>query len=104
MHAIIKTGGKQYRVAEGETLRVESLPANPGDTVELTEVLLISAEGETLIGSPRLEGAKVLATVIANGRGEKVRIVKFRRRKHYRKQMGHRQNFTQLEIKSIVRG
>lgn len=104
MHAIIKTGGKQYRVAEGDKLRVESLPANPGDAVELTEVLMISVDGETFVGTPRLEGAKVLATVLANGRGEKVRIVKFRRRKHHRKQMGHRQNFTQLEIQSIVRG
>ena len=104
MHAIIKTGGKQYRVAEGQTLRVESLDVNPGDAIELSEVLLISDEQTTLIGTPHVAGAKVLATVIANGRGIKIRIVKFRRRKHYRKQMGHRQNFTELEIKSIVRG
>jgi large subunit ribosomal protein L21 len=104
MHAIIRTGGKQYRVAEGQTLRVESLPANPGDSIELGDVLMISDAGQTMVGTPLLPGAKVLATVVANGRGEKIRIVKFRRRKHHRKQMGHRQNFTQLEIKSIVKG
>lgn len=104
MHAIIRTGGKQYRVAEGQTLRVESLPANPGDSIELNDVLMISDAGNTVIGTPLVPGAKVIATVIANGRGDKIRIVKFRRRKHYRKQMGHRQNFTQVEIKSILRG
>jgi len=104
MHAIIRTGGKQYRVAEGQTLRVESLPANPGDSIELNDVLMISDAGNTVIGTPMVPGAKVIATVLANGRGDKIRIVKFRRRKHYRKQMGHRQNFTQVEIKSILRG
>jgi large subunit ribosomal protein L21 len=104
MHAIIRTGGKQYRVAEGQTLRIESLPANPGDSIELNEVLMISDAGQTIIGTPQVVGAKVLATVVANGRGPKIRIVKFRRRKHYRKQMGHRQNFTQVEITSIVKG
>jgi large subunit ribosomal protein L21 len=104
MHAIIRTGGKQYRVAEGQTLRVESLPANPGDSIELNDVLMISDAGDTVIGTPLVPGAKVIATVLANGRGDKIRIVKFRRRKHYRKQMGHRQNFTQVEIKSILRG
>lgn len=104
MHAIIRTGGKQYRVAEGQTLRVESLPANPGDSIELNDVLMISDEGNTVVGTPLVPGAKVLAIVIANGRGDKIRIIKFRRRKHHRKQMGHRQNFTQVEIKSILRG
>lgn len=104
MHAIIRTGGKQYRVAEGQTLRVESLPVNPGDSIELGDVLMISDAGQTLVGTPLVAGAKVMATVVANGRGEKIRIVKFRRRKHHRKQMGHRQNFTQLEINSIVKG
>ncbi len=104
MHAIIKTGGKQYRVAEGQKLRIESLPVNAGDSVELNEVLMISDEGQLLVGNPLLAGAKVLATVLANGRGPKIRIVKFKRRKHHRKQMGHRQNFTQVEIMSIVKG
>jgi large subunit ribosomal protein L21 len=104
MHAIIKTGGKQYRVAEGQTLKIESLPVNPGDSIELGEVLLISDSAGTQIGTPRIAGAKVLASVLAHGRAPKIRIVKFRRRKHHRKQMGHRQNFTEIEIKSIVRG
>jgi large subunit ribosomal protein L21 len=104
MHAIIKTGGKQYRVAEGDTLRIESLPANPGDAIELNEVLLITDGGDVTVGKPRVNGAKVLATVIANGRGPKIKIVKFKRRKHYRKQMGHRQNFTQVQINSIIKG
>jgi large subunit ribosomal protein L21 len=104
MHAIIKTGGKQYRVAEGQTLKIESLPANPGDAIELGEVLMISDEHGTVVGKPYVVGAKVLASVVSNGRGPKIRIVKFRRRKHHRKQMGHRQNFTEVEIKSIVKG
>ncbi len=104
MHAIIKTGGKQYRVAEGQKLRIESLPVNAGDSVELNEVLMISDDGQLLVGNPLLVGARVLATVLANGRGPKIRIVKFKRRKHHRKQMGHRQNFTQVEIMSIVKG
>ncbi|MSR14415.1 MAG: 50S ribosomal protein L21 [Gammaproteobacteria bacterium] len=104
MHAIIKTGGKQYRVAEGQTLKIESLPVNPGDSIELDEVLLISDNAGTQVGTPHITGAKVLANVLAHGRAPKIRIVKFRRRKHYRKQMGHRQNFTEIEIKSIVRG
>lgn len=104
MHAIIKTGGKQYRVAEGQTLRIESLPVNPGDSIEINEVLMITDDGQTLVGTPHVLGAKVLATVLANGRGTKIRIIKFKRRKHHRKQMGHRQNFTQVEIKSIVKG
>lgn len=104
MHAIIRTGGKQYRVAEGQTLRIESLPANPGDSIELNDVLMITDAGQTFVGTPHIAGAKVLATVVAHGRGPKIRIVKFKRRKHHRKQMGHRQNFTQVEILSIVKG
>ncbi len=104
MHAIIKTGGKQYRVAEGQKLRIESLPVSPGDAIELDQVLLVSDATETVVGTPHVTGAKVLATVLENGRGTKIRIVKFKRRKHHRKQMGHRQNFTEIEIVSIVRG
>lgn len=104
MHAIIKTGGKQYRVAEGQTLKIESLPVNPGDSIELGEVLLISDDAGLVIGNPHVVGAKVLANVVSHGRGPKIRIVKFRRRKHHRKQMGHRQNYTEVEIKSIVKG
>jgi len=104
MHAIIRTGGKQYRVAEGQSLRVESLPASPGEAVELSDVLLIQDENDTIVGSPQIAGAKVLATVVAHGRGTKIRIVKFKRRKHHLKHMGHRQNYTEIDIKSIVKG
>ncbi|MBI4696291.1 MAG: 50S ribosomal protein L21 [Gammaproteobacteria bacterium] len=104
MHAIIKTGGKQYRVTAGEKLRVETLPGNPGDVIEFSEVLLISAPEGTEVGRPLLAGAKVTATVLEHGRGDKIRIVKFKRRKHHRKQMGHRQNFTKVEINQIVKG
>jgi large subunit ribosomal protein L21 len=101
MYAVIKTGGKQYRVAAGDTLRVETLNAAEGDSIELNDVLMI-ADGENVkIGAPVVDGATVSATVKAHGRGKKVEIVKFRRRKHYRKQQGHRQNYTELEITAI---
>lgn len=103
MHAIIKTGGKQYRVTEGEKLRVETLRAEPGDLVEFNEVLLISGGENTVLGRPHIEGAKVTATVLEHGRGDKVRIVKFRRRKHHLKRMGHRQNYTCVEITNILK-
>lgn len=101
MYAVIKTGGKQYRVAQGDRLRVETLSANEGDTVELIEVLMVVDGDDIKVGAPLLEGAKVAAKVVAHGRGKKVKIIKFRRRKHHRKQMGHRQNYTELEIESI---
>jgi large subunit ribosomal protein L21 len=101
MYAIVATGGKQYRVKEGEKLRVEKLSAEAGDTVELDKVLMVGEGDDVKIGAPYLEGAKVTATVAANGRGDKVKIVKFRRRKHHRKQMGHRQSFTEIEITGI---
>ncbi len=101
MYAIIKTGGKQYRVREGDKLRVETLTADQGSTVEIDQVLMVG-EGESIkIGAPLVEGAKVTATVEAHGRGDKVKIIKFRRRKHHRKQMGHRQNYTELKITGI---
>lgn len=101
MYAVIKTGGKQYRVSEGQTLRVETLPAEVGDSVDL-DVLMVG-EGETVkIGTPIVEGGKVTATVKAHGRGKKVKIVKFKRRKHHMKQAGHRQNYTELEITGIT--
>ncbi|MCL4119872.1 UNVERIFIED_CONTAM: hypothetical protein GTU68_020503 [Idotea baltica] len=101
MYAIVATGGKQYRVKEGEKLRVEKLSAEAGETVELDKVLLVGEGDDVKIGTPYLEGAKVTATVSANGRGDKVKIVKFHRRKHYRRQMGHRQSFTEIEITGI---
>jgi large subunit ribosomal protein L21 len=101
MYAIVATGGKQYRVKEGEKLRVEKLSAEAGDTVELDKVLMVGEGDDVKIGAPYLEGAKVTATVSANGRGDKVKIVKFRRRKHYRREMGHRQSYTEIEITGI---
>lgn len=104
MYAIIATGGKQYRVAAGETLRVELLPADVGANVDFSEVMLV-ADGDSIkIGTPYVAGGKVSATVKSHGRGEKIRIVKHRRRKHYHKEMGHRQYFTELEITNISGG
>lgn len=102
MYAVIKTGGKQYRVSEGQTLRVEKLPAEVGASVDLDEVLMVADGDNIKIGAPRLAGGKVTATVKAHGRGEKIRIVKFRRRKHHMKRQGHRQQFTELEITGIT--
>lgn len=103
MYAVIKTGGQQYRVSEGDTLRVETLKAEEGAEVEFQPLLV--ADGENVnIGKPVLENAKVSATVKAHGRGKKIKIVKFRRRKHHRKQMGHRQNYTEVQITGISAG
>ena len=101
MYAVIRTGGKQYKVAPGEKLKVEQLPADVGATVVLDQVLMVG-EGESVrLGQPIVTGVSVRATVVAHGRGEKVRIFKMRRRKHYQKHQGHRQGFTELEINSI---
>ncbi len=101
MYAVIKTGGKQYRVITGETLKVEILPGDIGSAIVLDKVLMIS-NGETLsVGKPLLLGATVQATIISHGRGDKVRIFKMRRRKHYQKNMGHRQNYTEIRIDGI---
>ena len=101
MYAVIKTGGKQYRVSEGDTLRIETIDANPGDSIEFEEVLMVG-EGESVkIGSPMVEGGKVTATIKSHGRGDKVEVIKFRRRKHHMKRMGHRQNYTEVEITGI---
>jgi len=102
MYAIVATGGKQYRVKEGEKLRVEKLSAEAGDTVVLDKVLLVGEGEDVKVGAPYLDGAKVTATVAANGRADKVKIIKFRRRKHSRKQMGHRQSYTEIEITGIT--
>ncbi|WP_330925781.1 50S ribosomal protein L21 [Candidatus Sororendozoicomonas aggregata] len=102
MYAVIRTGGKQYRVAEGETFKVEKLDVAAGGSVDIDDVLLI-ADGEDIkVGAPVVEGAKVTAEVVSHGRGPKIKIIKFRRRKHHRKQMGHRQWFTELKITGIA--
>lgn len=102
MYAVIKTGGKQYRVAQGDRFRVEKLAGNVGDTVTLGEVLLVGAGEGVKIGTPTVGGAKVEAKIIAQDRGEKIIIFKFRRRKNYRRKTGHRQPFTALEVTGIT--
>jgi large subunit ribosomal protein L21 len=101
MYAIIKTGGKQYRVAVGDKVRVESLAGDVGQQLRLEHVLAIGSGGELRTGNPLVGGAAVLATVLSHGRGDKVRIFKMRRRKHFKKQQGHRQNFTELRIDAL---
>jgi large subunit ribosomal protein L21 len=101
MYAVIKTGGKQYRVTEGQTLRVEKLPAEIGAELELGDVLMVANGDEIKIGAPLVEGGKVNARVKAHGRDDKVTIIKFRRRKHHMKRQGHRQYFTEIEITGI---
>ncbi|MDB5987587.1 MAG: rplU [Nevskia sp.] len=102
MYAVIKTGGKQYRVAPGESLKVESLVAEVGASISFDQVLMIG-NGETVsVGAPLVAGASVTAEVVAHGRGDKIRIIKHRRRKHYHKEQGHRQNYTAVKITEIV--
>ncbi|MBF0470428.1 MAG: 50S ribosomal protein L21 [Gammaproteobacteria bacterium] len=101
MYAVVKTGGKQYRVSEGQVLRVEKLDAEVGASLELSDVLMVADGSEIKVGAPYVEGGKVSATVKAHGRDDKVMIVKFRRRKHHMKRQGHRQYFTELEITGI---
>ena len=104
MYAVIKTGGKQYRVKLGDKLRVESLKAEEGDTVSLDQVLMVGEGEDVIIGNPMISSASVSAIVLSNGRSKKIKIIKFKRRKHYRRQMGHRQNYTELEITAINGG
>lgn len=104
MYAVIQTGGKQYRVSEGDKLCVEKLVAEAGSTVELDKVLMVGEGEEVKIGTPYVEGGMVTATVKSHGRGKKVKIIKFRRRKHHLKRQGHRQAFTELEITGINAG
>jgi len=101
MYAVFKTGGKQYRATTGDVLKVEKIDAEKGATVELDQVLMVGEGEDVKIGAPYLEGSKVTATVVDHGRHDKIKIIKFKRRKHHRKQMGHRQYFTQIEITGI---
>ena len=101
MYAVFKTGGKQYRAAKGQTITVEKLNAEKGATVELDQVLMVGEGEDVKIGAPFIEGGKVTARVVDHGRGDKVRIIKFKRRKHHMKHLGHRQYFTRLEITGI---
>ncbi|MFQ3236922.1 MAG: large subunit ribosomal protein L21 [Paraglaciecola sp.] len=101
MYAVFQSGGKQHRVAEGQTVRLEKIEVAPGESVEFGEILMVSNGEEVQIGTPFLSGGKVTAEVVAHGRGEKIKIVKFRRRKHSRTQTGHRQWFTEVKITGI---
>ena len=101
MYAVIATGGKQYKVSKGEILRVEKIAGDEGSTVKLDQVLMIADGDKLSVGTPVLDKASVTATIKAHGRGDKVEIVKFRRRKHSRSQMGHRQSYTEIEVTDI---
>ena len=101
MYAVIATGGKQYKVSKGETLRVEKLDGDEGATVKLDQVLMIADGDKVSVGTPMLDKASVTARIKAQGRGDKVEIIKFRRRKHSRSQMGHRQSYTEIEVTDI---
>ena len=102
MYAVIKTGGKQYKVTVGEKLKVEQIPADIDSQIELSEVIMVVNNEAVSIGAPVLAGAKVTATVVSHGRHDKIRIFKMRRRKHYQKRQGHRQNYTELRIDAIA--
>ena len=104
MQAVISTGGKQYKVQEGDTLRVEKLPVEEGGSLDFDQVLMVTDGDDVKIGTPFVMGAKVTATVKGHGRGEKVEILKFKRRKHHLKRQGHRQSYTELEITGIAAG
>jgi large subunit ribosomal protein L21 len=102
MYAVIKTGGKQYRVSAGEKLKIEQIPADIGSEIVLDQVLMVADGDNVSVGSPLVAGASVKATVITHGRHDKVRIFKMRRRKHYQKHQGHRQNYTEIRIDGIA--
>lgn len=104
MYAVIASGGKQYRVSEGQVLKLETLPGEVGGKVEFDHVMLIADGADVNVGAPYIEGAKVAGEVVEHGRGEKIRIIKFRRRKHHMKKMGHRQNYTAVKITQIGLG
>jgi large subunit ribosomal protein L21 len=102
MYAVIRTGGKQYKVAPGEKLKIEQIPADVGAEVILDQVLMVGDGASVRLGQPVVAGASVRATVVSHGRGDKVTIFKMRRRKHYQKHQGHRQGYTELQIEGIV--
>jgi large subunit ribosomal protein L21 len=102
MYAVIESGGKQHRVVEGETLKLEKIEAATGDTIEFDKVLMVGGGDDIKIGTPVVAGSKVTAEVVAQGRHKKVKIIKFNRRKHYRRETGHRQWFTEVKITGIT--
>jgi large subunit ribosomal protein L21 len=101
MYAVIKTGGKQYRVKEGDVIKLETLPGDVGAQIEFSEVMMLTDGDAVTIGAPFIQKALVKAEVLSHGRHKKVKIIKFRRRKHHMKHMGHRQNYTQVKITAI---
>ncbi|MEN8180194.1 MAG: 50S ribosomal protein L21 [Pseudomonadota bacterium] len=104
MYAVVQTGGKQYRVSEGDTIKVEKLVADEGASIELDKVLMVADGEDVKVGAPYVDGGKITATVKSHGRGKKVKIIKFRRRKHHMKRQGHRQWFTELQVTGISAG
>ncbi|MBW2268762.1 MAG: 50S ribosomal protein L21 [Deltaproteobacteria bacterium] len=101
MYAVIRSGGKQARVAPGDTLRLEKLAGDVGDSIELSDVLMLGEEGEPRVGTPLVDGAKVRGTILAQGRGDKITVFKMKRRKGYRRKQGHRQAYTEVRIDAI---
>lgn len=102
-YAIIETGGKQYRVKQGDTIRVESVPGDEGDAIEFDRVLMLSQDGEVSVGVPTVEGARVTTEVVGKGRGKKIIVFKYKAKTRYRRKNGHRQNYTDLRVLSISR-
>jgi large subunit ribosomal protein L21 len=101
MYAVFKTGGKQYRASQGDRLRIEKLDAEVGDSVEFDQILLVGVGSDIKVGAPLVEGGKIAAKVTAQGRGKKIEVIKFKRRKNYKRHHGHRQSYTEVEITSI---
>lgn len=104
MYAVIQNGGKQYRVVEGDVIKVEKIAADEGSTFDIEQVLMVGQGADVKVGAPFVSGGKVSALVQSHGRGVKIKIVKFRRRKHYQKEQGHRQHYTELKITGISAG
>ncbi len=101
MYAVVRSGGKQYRVNQGGSLRVEKLPGEVGSSVTLDDVLLIGGDGDVKIGTPKVDGAQITGTIVAQGRGQKIRVFKMKRRKGYRRSQGHRQDYTEIRVDEI---
>ena len=102
MYAVVQTGGKQYRLSVGDSVRVEKLPGEPGDVVDLPQVLMVADGEQVAVGSPTIDGASVKAEILSHGRDKKIRVFKMKRRKKYRRTQGHRQSFTQLRVTDIT--
>lgn len=102
MYAVITSGNKQYRVVEGQTLKLDKLTAEVGSTIDFDKILLVAKGDEIKVGKPFVDGQKVVGTIVSHGRGKKIHIIKFRRRKHHMKRMGHRQDYTEVKIEKIA--